>query len=102
MPTTTRSSQRRVFFHANPDDPRVKRAFERSVASYKAAAALFTPAIEAVEIPCEGTTLPGYFHPADSSGTPRPTLVLNNGFDGSAEEMHWMGARAAVERGFNV
>jgi pimeloyl-ACP methyl ester carboxylesterase len=28
--------------------------------------------------------------------------VLNNGFDGSAEEMHWMGARAAVERGFNV
>jgi alpha-beta hydrolase superfamily lysophospholipase len=90
------------FLHANPGDPRVKRAYERSVASYQASAALFTPAIEPVEIPYEGTTLPGYFHPADDSGTPRKTLVLNNGFDGSAEEMHWFGARAAVERGYNV
>ena len=55
-----------------------------------------------MEIPYEGTTIPGYFHPADSSGTPRKTLVLNNGFDGSAEEMHWMGARSAVDRGYNV
>ncbi len=90
------------FLHANPQDPRMKRAYERSLACYRAAAALFTPAIEAVEIPYEGTTIPGYFHPADNSATPRKTLVLNNGFDGSAEEMHWMGARAAVERGYNV
>jgi pimeloyl-ACP methyl ester carboxylesterase len=90
------------FLHANPQDARVKRAYERSVACYKASAALFTPPIESVEIPYEGTTIPGYFHPADSSGTPRKTLVLNNGFDGSAEEMHWMGARAAVDRGYNV
>jgi len=90
------------FLHANPHDPRMKRAFERTTACYKKAAALFTPAIEAVEIPYEGTTLPGYFHPADASGAPRKTLLLNSGFDGSPEEMHWMGARAAVERGFNV
>ena len=90
------------FLHANPQDPRVKRAYERSVASYEVAAGLFTPAIEPVEIPYEGTTLPGYFHPVDNSGTPRKTLVLNNGFDGSAEEMHWFGARAAVDRGYNV
>jgi len=95
-----RSSE--FFLHAHPNDPRVKRGYERSVASYQASAALFTPAIEPVEIPYEGTTIPGYFHPADSSGTPRKTLVLNNGFDGSAEEMHWMGARAAVDRGYNV
>lgn len=55
-----------------------------------------------MEIPYEGTTLLGYFHPADTSGAPRKTLILNNGFDGSPEEMHWNGARAAVERGFNV
>ena len=90
------------FLHANPYDPRMKRAFERTTACYRQAAALFAPAIEAVEIPYEGTTLPGYFHPADASGAPRKTLILNNGFDGSPEEMHWMGARAAVERGFNV
>jgi alpha-beta hydrolase superfamily lysophospholipase len=90
------------FLHANPHDPRVKRAFERTTACYRQAAALFTPAIEAVEIPYEGTTLPGYFHPADASGAPRKTLLLNAGFDGSPEELHWMGARAAVDRGFNV
>src|SRR3954471_21898052 len=81
------------FLHAHPNDPRVKRAFERTTACYKQAAALFTPAIEPVEIPYQGTTLPGYFHPAESSGAPRKTLILNNGFDGSPEELHWMGAR---------
>jgi pimeloyl-ACP methyl ester carboxylesterase len=95
-----RSSE--FFLHGTPDDPRVKRAYERSVACYKGAAALFSPAIEPLEIPYEGTTLPGYFHAPDASGKPRPTLILNNGFDGSAEELHWNGARAAVERGYNV
>ncbi len=90
------------FLHANPADPRVKRAFERSTACYKAAAPLFSPAIEPVEIPYEGTTLQGYLHLVDDSGKPRQTLLLNNGFDGSPEEMHWNGARAAVERGYNV
>jgi len=95
-----RSSE--FFLHANPDDPRVHRAYERSVACYKAAAALFAPPIEALEIPYEGTTLPGYFHSPDASRQRRKTLLLNTGFDGSAEEMHWSGARAAVERGYNV
>jgi hypothetical protein len=34
------------FLHANPHDPRMKRAFERTTACYRQAAALFTPAIE--------------------------------------------------------
>jgi alpha-beta hydrolase superfamily lysophospholipase len=90
------------FLHGNPDDPRIKRAFERSTTCYRQAAALFTPRIEPVEIPFEGTTLTGYFHLADASGEPRKTLLLNSGFDGSPEEMHCNGARAAVERGYNV
>jgi len=90
------------FLHANASDPRVKQAFERSTASYHQAAALFTPVIEPVEIPFEGTTLTGYFHHADASGEPRKTLLLGSGFDGSPEEMHWNGGRAAVERGYNV
>jgi alpha-beta hydrolase superfamily lysophospholipase len=90
------------FLHGNPSDPRIARAFERTTACYRQAAALFVPAIEPVEIPFEGTTLVGYFHRVDDSGAPRKTLILNNGFDGSPEEMHWFGARAAVERGFNV
>lgn len=90
------------FLHANPKDPRVSRAYHRSVDCYKACAGLFDPPVEPVEIPYEHTTLPGYLHRVDGSSRRRPLLILHTGFDGSAEEMHFSGARAAVERGYNV
>lgn len=93
-----RSSE--FFLHGKPDDVRVSRAYERSVECYRAAAALFSPAIIPVEIPYENTTLPGYLHRAgDGTG---PLLIMHTGFDGSAEEKHWSGARAAVERSYHV
>jgi dienelactone hydrolase len=95
-----RSSE--FFLHGNPRDPRIARAYRRSVDCYKACAALFDPPIEPVEIPYEGTTLPGYLHRADSSARPRTTVIMHSGFDGSAEEMHFGGARAATERGLNA
>ncbi|MGW6819843.1 alpha/beta hydrolase family protein [Streptomyces sp. NPDC055005] len=90
------------FLHGHPCDPRHDDAYDRSVACFKAAAALFTQVIEPVEIPYEDTTLPGYFYRVDDSGTPRPTLIMHNGFDGTAEELHFFGAMAGVERGYNV
>ncbi|GAA2654891.1 hypothetical protein GCM10010425_81830 [Streptomyces spororaveus] len=90
------------FLHGHPCDPRHDHAYDRSVACFKAAAALFTPVIEPAEIPYEDTTLPGYFYRVDDSGTPRPTLIMHNGFDGTAEELHFFGAIAGVERGYNV
>ncbi|MEU2081272.1 alpha/beta fold hydrolase [Streptomyces albus] len=90
------------FLHGNPADPRINHAYDAQVACFRQAAALFTPAIEPLQIPYENTTLPGYFYRADDSGAPRPTVVMFNGFDGSAEEMHFAGAAAAVERGYNV
>ena len=95
-----RSSE--FFLHGAPRDPRIAHAYERSVDCYKACAGLFDPPIEPVEIPYEDTTLPGYFHRPDLSGEPRTTVIMHSGFDGSAEEMHVMGARAAVERGYNA
>ena len=95
-----RSSE--FFLHANPKDPRVTSAYHRSVDCYKACARLFDPPIEPVEVPYEHTTLPGYLHRVDGSSRPRPLLIMHTGFDGSAEEMHFNGARAAVERGYNV
>ncbi|WP_322008963.1 alpha/beta hydrolase family protein [Paraburkholderia sp. J12] len=91
------------FFLHGPsgDDPRIMRAYRLSVDSYKQAARLYELPIEPVEIPYEHTTLPGYFHRTAAPGL-RPTLILHSGFDGSAEEMHMDGARAAVERGYNV
>jgi dienelactone hydrolase len=95
-----RSSE--FFLHGNPDDPRIARAYQRSVECYKIAAGLFDRPIEAVEIPYEQTTLPGYFHRASAPGR-RPTIIMHSGFDGSAEEMHFIGgARDAVERGYNA
>ena len=47
--------------------------------------------------------LRGYFYPAARTGTqPRPTMILHSGFDGTCEEMHWIGAAAGQERGYHV
>ncbi|WP_042389770.1 alpha/beta hydrolase family protein [Streptacidiphilus melanogenes] len=91
------------FLHGHPCDPRHDHAYDRSVQCFEAAAALYTtPRIEPVRIPYQGTTLPGYLYRADDSGTPRPTLIMHNGFDGTAEELHFFGAMAGVERGYTV
>ncbi|MDJ1132159.1 alpha/beta hydrolase family protein [Streptomyces iconiensis] len=90
------------FLHGDATDPRILHAYDASVACFREAAGLFTPPIEPIAIPYENTTLPGYLYRVDDSGTPRPTVVMFNGFDGSAEEMHFVGAAAAVERGYNV
>lgn len=92
------------FLHGNPDDPRIDHAYRRSTACFRGAAALFTPPIEPVEIPYEGTVLHGYFYRAldATDGERRPTMILHNGFDGTAEEMHVSGAVAGAERGYHV
>src|SRR6476646_1615754 len=57
------------FLHGNPDDPRIDNAYFRSVDCFREAARLFTPAVEPVEIPFEGTVLHGYVHrPATGEG----------------------------------
>src|SRR5262249_61764771 len=61
-----------------------------------------TPLTDPGETPYAAATLPGSLHLADASAPRRPLLIMHSGFDGSAEEMHWSGARAAVERGYNV
>ncbi|WP_147918298.1 alpha/beta hydrolase family protein [Ruania zhangjianzhongii] len=90
------------FLHGDPADPRIRTAYDASVDYFRRAGALFSPAIEPVEIPYADTVLPGYLYRADHSGAPRPTVVMFNGFDGSVEEMHFFGAAAALERGYTV
>jgi pimeloyl-ACP methyl ester carboxylesterase len=90
------------FMREDLQDPRSKRAYERTVDCYQNAAKLFDPPIESVEIPYERTTLPGYFHRVDALPKARPTLIAHTGFDGCAEELHFGAARAAVEHGYNV
>lgn len=93
------------FLHGNPADPRIDHAYHRAVGCFRAAAALFVPSVEVVQIPYEGTVLHGYFYRAagsDGDDAPRPAMVVHNGFDGPAEEMHYNGAAAGAERGYQV
>jgi len=84
-----------------PFDPRAVKAFDCEAEAFVKAAALMSPRVEAVEIPFEGTTLPGYFHRVDESGRPRPTLIATNGYDSTVHEMHFAHAIAALRRGYN-
>ena len=67
------------FLHGNPDDPRHHYAYERSVELFQAAARLFTPPVQPVEIPYENTTLPGYFYPGGDTAISRPTVITHTG-----------------------
>jgi pimeloyl-ACP methyl ester carboxylesterase len=90
------------FLHGNPDDPRIDNAYKKSVQAYKSCCTLYDPSVLPVEIPYENTALPAYFHRVDDSDTRRPLFIMHSGFDGSAEELHGEGARAGIERGYNV
>jgi len=89
------------YLHGDPSDPRIRESSAKSRDCFARAAELSSPAIEPVLIPYEDTTLPGYFYRVDDSGTPRPTLILQTGFDGTQEELYNQGAIAAVRRGYN-
>lgn len=90
------------FLHGDPTDPRHNRAYDRSVECFRQAAKFFPARVDTIEIPYQGTTLPGYFYHASSEGDRRPTIIFHTGFDGAAEEMHFQGAAAVVERGYNA
>jgi dienelactone hydrolase len=85
-----------------PTDPRLVEAFDKETAIFRKGAALSDIPIEAVEIPFEGKTLPGYFVTVDDSGTLRPTIVHTNGYDSTIQEMYFAFAPAAIRRGYNV
>lgn len=88
------------FLHGVEADPRAEPVYRRAVACFRDALR-HLPHIQPVEIPFEGTALHGYFYRAPGEA-PRPTLLMHSGFDGSSEELHFIGAAAAHERGYHV
>ncbi len=117
------------FLLIEPDDPRILTTLDLSKHCFKKATSLFTDLVESIQIPYEGTTLPGYFYHAvrrkinqnskqidqqqqlgdnkntdnDINGntTTYPTLIVVGGFDSTLEELYASAAAAAVERGYN-
>jgi pimeloyl-ACP methyl ester carboxylesterase len=84
------------------NDPEVKLLSTLSRETFAAAAALMDTPVEAVRIPYQDTSLPGYLFLVDDSGTPRPTVIFTSGFDSTLEESYFVIAAAALRRGYNV
>ncbi len=85
-----------------PLDPRLKAANAAQTEMFRRAGALLNPAVEVLTIPFEDTTLPGYFFRVADDQRRRATLILTGGYDGTAEELYFANAAAALARGYNV
>jgi hypothetical protein len=58
--------------------------------------------VERIDIPYEGSSMPGWFFRPDSSDTARKTLVMTLGSDEAITGMWNQGVEGALERGYNV
>lgn len=89
------------FLHTNPKDPRILTTWRKSQTCFtRSIQGLKTP-VTAIKIPFEHTFLPGYLCLVDQRHTPRPLLIAQTGFDGTAEEIYFVIAQAAVQRGYH-
>jgi pimeloyl-ACP methyl ester carboxylesterase len=87
--------------YGTPVDPRLRHAFDRESAALAAMVRL-SPQLELVEIPFEGSTLPGLYAHANGPGPARGTIVHTNGYDSDLTEMFVAHVPAAVERGYDI
>lgn len=90
------------FLRSNRSDPRIVATWRKGRELFLKFARLADHPLRPVEIPFEGTTLPGYLALADGSGKKRPLLIIQTGFDGTAEELYYSNAVFALRRGYNV
>jgi pimeloyl-ACP methyl ester carboxylesterase len=92
-------------FFLDPADPRRLPTYRASRAAFREALPALDADARRVDIPYEGTTLPGYrFLPpgADPDGS-RPTVVCLGGFDSLCEELYFLcGVPEALARGYAV
>jgi len=89
------------FVRTDLDDPRLRSAYAAHVQTFSAAVALLDHPAERVDIPYEGTILPGYLFAPDDSTIARPTLIQPCGYD-STKESGWYDVLPALDRGYCV
>ena len=90
-----------IFLFGEPPDDRLRRAFELHRQSFKEAAVLMDLKLDEVRIPYAQTSLRAYFLRAAGPEVPRSTLILNGGYDSTAEECYFWNAVAALRRGYH-
>lgn len=82
-------------------DSRFKETALKSRSLLKEAGKLLHPQLEYIEIPFEGTLLPGYFRKAAGDNKPRKTLIMIGGAETFAEDLFFYIAPQAHEYGYN-
>jgi pimeloyl-ACP methyl ester carboxylesterase len=86
------------YLHGNPTDPRIQELSGRGAHCFREGLRASGINHQLVEIPYEGTTLPGIFYSA--SGGRGPVLIAQTGFDGTIDGLFpW--AQAATRRGWH-
>ncbi len=94
---------RQAEFFLKPDEPRRLETFEKMEACSKKFISYLNPAGEAVEIPYEnGVTICGYFVRAPFPKKQQPVLICMGGLDSIKDEMWFMQAHGALQRGISV
>lgn len=88
------------YLHCHKNDPRIVQTWAKGRNCFKKSVALGPFSINDVRIPFESTTLPGYF--CISSDLMKPLLIIQTGFDGTAEELYYQVGRQALLRGYHV
>lgn len=87
--------------HTNPSDPRIVPTWKKSRDTFREMSKLSHRPIIGVRMPFENTFLPGYLCFAAKDNVRRPLLLIQTGFDGTAEELYYQIAQAALLRGYN-
>lgn len=89
-------------YTTQPDSPQLLESFRAHRACWDAFIDCAKGVHVRLDVPYEGTTLPGYLLRPDASGAKRPTFVMTNGSDGAISDLWGTGAFAALARGYNV
>jgi hypothetical protein len=87
---------------ATDDDEAILEAFRHHRRAWRAFIACSEGAHLPIDVAYENRTLPGWLLRPDSTGTPRPTLVITNGSDGAISDLWSSAAVGAIARGWNA
>jgi pimeloyl-ACP methyl ester carboxylesterase len=90
-----------IFLFGPGPDPRLVEAYRRQRHTFEQAIVARSGWGERIAIPYQGRALHGYFFAAPGAA-PRPAIILNGGYDSTAEEAYFYSGPAALARGYNV
>ena len=90
-----------LMHHADPTAPEMLPMARTSMDCFRKAVDLLSLPAEFVQIPYEGTKLPGWFWRSPVAGPKAPVLIVHQGRDAWAEDNKFI-ADAAIKRGYHV